>query len=531
MQTGRIRTFLATIWRKFSAAFRVEKNSNTEAVEGASTASNRFNMLRRVFGIWNGPGRPGSDERLRLLEEGTPKDSTRTDAQTQTSGSGMNCSSSRISEGQQYNLNETTGSSPASEASQQADLLTHDVHVESDNLDGTQAAQDVETQQTALYPTRNRVVVVNDRIAFLLTEETVERLNQVITGTRSLKRCKARYEDAKGEANIGQSFIDNAEAQVNNSKLPENYRQEIEQDLERRRPGILHTVHRKMELERELGVQTCNIEFQREHLDDLFEQIMADAGIIDEPEDDGSVQESQAEIRLVDDETPEETSNMVESQVRQDIDDVPTNSEEALSGALNDVDHTESEMDLAEREHTQAWHALQTAGQLFDQREEAYQQDIADHADGGEYSRTDIDLFHFQQGAQLTKNLREAEEEFERTRARAEALGIVVHSIAPGPESELFEDDDGYRESQDPVYDDTRMTDRDREVIKTWAMEVDALEELSSSETPATEWEAESVNMSDSASTCAHNPRQRRWIERWHKQQEVLRAMDFGIVE
>ena len=149
--------------------------------------------------------------------------------------------------------------------------------------------------------------------------------------------------------------------------------------------------------------------------------------------------------------------------------------------------------------------------------------DVAEHADGTlECSREEIDLYHVQQGAQLTKNLREAEEEFERTRAQAKVLDILVDVVVPTPET------DGYRESQDPACA-FRVLDRDH--IQRWATGVADAESLPSQSPPSIDWSARSVGISDSLSNCAEDPEQRRWIDRWHEEQEAMRAEFSGDVE
>lgn len=390
-----------------------------------------------------------------------------------------------------------------------------------DNLDTSASEISAETHlasedqlpKTIQYPDENRVVFANDIPAFLLTKETMNRLHQTIVASRNLRHCQMQFEDLEGEASIGQSFIENAESQINDPKTPAHLKDQIRQDLEQRKPGILGDVQRKEDLEGEIGVQTCDLDFLREQLDETFEQMMADAGVLEE-----SGTPVIAEINA------ENTGVTAVVQLDSPVqDDQETHSFHAADDlSLHGSEHSPTtpqdftEMDAARDEHIQACENLQAARMHFNQREELYNMDVAEHADGTlGCSREEIDLYHIQQGAQLTKNLREAEEEFERTRARAKGLDILVDVVVPTLET------DGYRESQDPA---CAFTVLDRDYIQRWATGVADAKSLPSSPPPSIDWSAASVGISDSLSNCAEDPQQRRWIDRWHAEQEAMRA-------
>ena len=135
----------------------------------------------------------------------------------------------------------------------------------------------------------------------------------------------------------------------------------------------------------------------------------------------------------------------------------------------------------------------------------------------------------------MTRNLREAEEELERTRARAEALGLQAWSDATSRTRIVYNDEhDGYHESQDPA-NDAGMMDRGR--INTWVGGVGAFKETSKPSTPIIEGDTESVrrsetgsvHISDSCSVFDDDPKQRRRIYRWQEHQELLRKARLGI--
>ena len=518
------------LFRKYNASCGISDLADIKTMKEGLTGLGRFSNFLRLFGKGFGQDWPGSDTRLRLLEEGITQGdgaSKRVDTRTQTPDH-------RATGSSQYNISDkgqtqvkSTQSSPSSESSMQIGLLTHELPKESYPPETPEFTGEAETPQTILYPTSTRVVLVDDRVLFALTKETIDQLHQLITANRSLEQCQANFRDAKGDAEIGQSFIDNAESQINDAQLPEKFRDKVAQNLKQRRPAIEDDIQRKVDLKRELSLQEAHVAYQRAELDDMFERIMIEAGIIDQPGDDSSVLDSQQNQDV-----PETNNKDAEGYEREDheiqeppeMDDVLPESNKASSDVQNTFNPPESEVDIAQQEHTRAWEDLQLAGQQFEDRENSYKQDLAEHLGTGEYSRTEIDLFHYQLGATLTKNLREAEEEFERTREHCEALGIQVTSSTAG--SEIFFDDQDYRESQDPAQDTGRI---DCDVIEKWVTQIAGAERPPGEVPPSpsnadTEWDAQSVNMSDSCSTWAHNPKERRLILRYQKQQELLRA-------
>lgn len=548
MPTSRMRACVDEALRKLGAPFWSGNAANAKASGEATTRSKLFDSLLRLFRSSRCPDRSGTEDQLRLLEEGARRKSRRTDALTQTPDWETDIPKCGAFPLQHHNMEESAESHSASGSDTQGDSLTSDLPGELRDSEAAQVAEDDETTQTMLYPTRDRVVVVNDRIAFLLTKETTDRLRHIFVATRSIKDCQRKFKAAEREASIGQSFIDNSESEINDPTTPEHIRMEVKEDLEQQKPSILADIQRKQELERELEIQTVDLEYFREQSDEIFEQIMTDAGIIEEPEESvncqnsnsihNSLQRGNNEAEMI-----EETGYDVEDDEEEHTTHIDSDADKAMHMALedpsltqHDINQEESETHIAQREHHQALHDLRSAKQAFDMRDEAYNRDLERYGDGAEHSKEDIDLFHLRIGMEFTRNLRKAEEEFERTRVRARALGIHAWSTISSDAQMIYDDDDdGYLDSEDPA-NNADMTDYDRKVIDAWAaeidvIEVDAIEESGISETPAIEWEAKSVNMSDSVSVCDGNPRQRRRIDQWRKQQELLREMDFGIVE
>lgn len=540
MPASRVRAYVEGALRKLGAHFQSGNAANAKASGVAPTGPKLFDGLLSLFRSSHSPDRSGTDEQLRLLEEGIKRKARRTDALTQTPDWDLVDPNCRAFHLQHNNMGESVEPRSTSDSGTQGDLQPSDLPGELRDSEAAQVTEDDETTQTMLYPNRDRIVVVNDRIAFLLTKETTDRLRHIFVATRSIKECQRKFKAAEREASIGQSFIDNSESEMNEPTIPEHIRMEVKQDLEQQMPRILADIQRKQELERELEIQTVDLEYFREQSDEIFEQIMTDAGIIEDPEEtindqdshsgNSSLQTDNEEAEMI-----EEAGNEVEEHEEQ-MTHRDSDADKAMHMALeepcvtqHDINQEESEIDIAQREHHQALHHLRSAKQAFNLRDEAYYRDLERYGDGTEHSREDIDLFHLRIGMEFTRNLLEAEQEFERSRVRAQAFGILTWSTTSSDAQPIYDDDDdGYLDSEDPA-NNADMTDSDLKVINTWVAEVDVSEESVTSEMPAMEWEAQSVNMSDSVSVCDENPRQRRRIDQWRKQQESLREMDFGF--
>ena len=507
---------------KVITPFRPHGLARQQITRAARAGSGPLKVLLRMFGKSLCEDRPTTDMSMRLLEEGTMEDSGLSDAYTETPDwPATQVQHEAPNVPQQAQESSSVPPSGFEPDGQLMVALEHSYSSSNDKGQGSGAELSTGTPEAAavnqapqllLYPDEDRMALVDDTVAFLLTRETIKRLHQVILTSRSVQRYRQRFEVVKREANVGQSFVEISQSQVDDPKTPEALRIQIRQDLEERKPSILADIQRKVDMEHELGVRTCNLEYLREQSDEVFERIMADAGVTDtipglpdtETADSGAIEAYDTAIPV-----PDSVLHLESSY-------------EALHGyaetSANDAfDPEDLEMDMAQQKHTQAWENLQLARELFDHRDAAYKMDVAENADGVEHSREEIDFFHVKQGAELTKNLREAEEEFERTQAQAKALNILVESVASRPET------DGYCESQDP----TQFAERvDRNYIEGWATEVPATQELPSPSQPSSVGlQTESVRMCDSCSACDASPRQRRRIDQWHEEQDRLRKM------
>ena len=145
-----------------------------------------------------------------------------------------------------------TSPAPASAPASQVDLLAEREFQGSNTSKAPQAVEGHDAMVTVIYPDKDRVVLADDRLSFLLSKATVGRLQQIAMAKRFFRKFNSRYQEAKREAGMGQSLIEHSEAEINNPALPEYIRAEIEQDLERRKPGIRIKINRKMEMKQVL---------------------------------------------------------------------------------------------------------------------------------------------------------------------------------------------------------------------------------------------------------------------------------------
>ena len=436
--------------KKVVAPFRLDRLAGKKAARADSGA---LNALLRWFKNEIGEGRSTTEIPLQLLEEGLTKVSdtsnahTRTPDETKVSSTSdahtqtrewtvrfgtsdadtqtMDLAAIQLPQGSSnasmQALDKNFSLSTSRELDAQTVLSDHDFTSMNDNghdprselpLGPLGVAVDEEASEPIQYPTENQVAVVNGLVSFLITRETIDDLHEIIIASHSLKRTQMEFEKAEVEVKMGQIFAKNAEAQINDPELPEQLRNEIKQDLELRKPIILRDSQRKAELEHELSLQACNLKYLRQQVDNMYEQMMTDAGVIEPYQETPDIESDNEDTGAFDEQWTPSQEPQGEPDDAEPVTILPDRSE-ASSVALYDFDGRLDEENTVREECDQALENLRVAKARFNDREAAYQRDIAEHADGVEHSREEIDLFHVQLGAELTKDLREAEEEYE----------------------------------------------------------------------------------------------------------------------
>ena len=284
--------------------------------------------------------------------------------------------------------------------SQTSDLPRHELP------NGRAAQSDSEDTQVNQYnfTRENKIAVMEDTVSILLTEDTMRLMANTIVENKTYQNYEAEYENMKRGAAAGEAFI------------------ELQQ------------------MERELSVRKSQLEYKRGQLDDIMEQIMADVGVYERPAPEHQVEERPSTYdndRLSAGYShPEKAS---ESNSTRDTIHEARTYEFTNSSAWKARVRLESAVDRAI-----------LAQDRFDRRREGYYDDVSDY--GHDHTRTEIDHEYFRKGAELTRQLIDAEEEYHLARAEAMALDLLANTT--NQEFDFAnEEDDGYRESEDPICD------------------------------------------------------------------------------
>lgn len=390
------------------------------------------------------------------------------------------------------------------------------------------------------FPEENRIVIFQDLISVLLTEETLKRISATIVASNSLNQQQRRYDQVKKEASIGETFLRNAEAHINNVETPEDYRESQKENLQQRLPQVMENIRRANEMERELGIQRCNLEYSRGRLDRVFQQVLTEVGMMDEPENEAFVEERQAgtddEATILKEQAVPSSRTAIgrhqSSPESRLLIPAPQSNQEGSVGTTALLDSTMGSLvedftvyadeDVAQEARARlnlATEKVEQAQAAFQQRHVEHLNDIRDYEDV--CSKTDIDVYHVQRGAELTRAYREAEGEWEKAREQAKALGLLANHAAQEFDF-VDEDDDGYRESQDPAHN---IDSANRYAIESWIADVvGGLEEIGPPDSQDPEWCGESVNISDAGSAVNTCTAWRKAIDCWHAQQAQLRS-------
>ena len=376
------------------------------------------------------------------------------------------------------------------------------------------AQSDSEATQTPGYSftQENKIAVMENIVSVLLTEDTLRFMAKTIVENKDYQNFEIKYEEIKRKAAAGEAFIEVQQSEMEDADLAEDSREHARQALQDARARVLDNIRRRDEMESELGTRKANLEYARGQLDDIMEQLMTDVGVFERPAPEDQVDERRSSYdneELIGEYPPPE-----------DISESGSN-EHTLHGARA-YDSTVSATKTSAREARvrleSAAHRAILADDHFNRRHEGYLKDVQDLEH--DHSRTEIDHYWVRKGAKLARELRDAEEEYDQARAAAKALGILANTS--NQEFDFVdEEDDGYRESEDPICDVDQVN---RSFIEAWTAKVQEERTVEHPLTPVIEWDAESVNISESVSAINGEAEWRKAIDKWHSQQESLRA-------
>ena len=340
----------------------------------------------------------------------------------------------------------------------------------------------------------NRIVTINDGtkdcLAFLLTEETVILLAEVVGKRKDVESIASTYQEASKAVSLGQGFLDYSGTMLEEATSQEEYDQ-IKQDVQQRESEVHRNAERKEAMESELQSRKRELEYSRSQAEDVFEQMLLDAQLIQTIQEEPMADISDRSSSLDSPEDPD-----IESQQLPVIEDEPN-----MSDPMEEVKLTRQKLSDVQMEFDQQQ-------QIREQQTREYRQ--AQQEGLAQYPEIELDLYHVQQGRQITRALIEAEEAYDTARAKARGLGLLGNE--PDQESNFVErTDDGVTNTCNPAFIAANFNPT---FIQAWAEIVSQSQEKGDTEPDVEDWDARTVTMSDSMSVIAYH-KDRRRIDRW----------------
>ena len=359
-----------------------------------------------------------------------------------------------------------------------------------DNCSGEQDPQLTPGQYT---DGPNRIVKVTDGtedcIAFMLTEETVMLLADVIRQRKRVRSIVHDYQEISHIAGTGQDFLDYAPVMLEEATSQEEYHN-LTKDIERRRLEISRNVERKDCLEKHLHSKEQDLNDSRGQLEDDLERMLVEAKLAHDHGLDRTIY-----------------LEMMSSTGIPEDDEMSAQQSPTAETELADPDPMEDVWSARQR--------LFEAQVEFDELPELQEQQKRQYRclrreEQADFPESELDLLQLQDARRATRALIEAEEAFEEVRARAHADGILSNDI----DSEItLSEYTGMGSGADydpalvnPSFDPTR--------VQAWAEKVPQCQGQEDTDPEVDEWDSRTVTMSDSISVIAEG-NERRLLDRW----------------
>ena len=352
----------------------------------------------------------------------------------------------------------------------------------------------VETRTVRYKNGPNRTVFVKDGdrdcVAFLLTEETVRLLSTMVQKRRKLDSRAQLYQEVSRAAKFGVGFLEYSETMLAEATSKEEYDQ-IKEDIDRQQPEILKNIERKEKLESERQAWEDDLDYSRSQVENIFEQILLNAQLMQDPQDDGWADSHEARNTALGDSEMQEERSTIRDQ--------------------NPAEPHPLEEDRAARQR------LLEAQIDFDSLQSVQEQKIIEYRqleqEGRvQFSESELDLYHVQMGRDITRALIEAERTYSEAFAKVRGLGLLESGFdqesglgdCTNDDCSAFVDPGAVAASFNPSF------------IEAWADDVyHSQEEDMMDIAPETDdWEARTVTMSDSVSVVA-TENDRKQIDRW----------------
>lgn len=349
----------------------------------------------------------------------------------------------------------------------------------------------------------SRVVMAHDGtkacLALLLTDDIVSKINQIATLNRKVEGLQCKFDDAAGEFSMAQICLEESSALIDVTEDSDEQTQ-VREETTKWEETRDKASKRKEQIEEHLNIYKGNLDFSREESQELFERALDQAGLFTSKSED----EDAVEIS-----TGSEAQFSALSEQRSDI----TSNTDKTVISVEHLNRLATYEDMLERENL-----LQTLQDKFDTRRETYNQEFVDYSQAVEdgncsLSRSEFDGICLSNLRDLTKALADAERGHEYAKFKARALGLVGNDWEQ--ESDFVDDPDDcdYLESLEAEL----CGGVDRDFIEAWSAEVSDCEDPDNLEDQDNdEWDAETVDISDSISLVDRG-RNRRRIDRWRE--------------
>lgn len=385
-------------------------------------------------------------------------------------------------------------------------------------LDHNDPQVDVDTSSTHCDPPEildgsSELIVTefNDKshLAILVTREMIERLKRISKQSSELGHLEARVEEAQRDVDWAAHNVQYCEDLIEEAE-PESQENiaKLREDLEQRQRTLDRQKARRDALEPELVINKRNVSYQEGLFQDMFQQLLSRAGLL---------------------ETPSEHPN-------QDDADEEANGGDSFELHPYEVDSAHSEVSIdeltrraANEEVKQRRAELLEVEHEFDTRHDTYAYESARLQqrllEGNcALTQTEFDLTDFETTREITRDLAAAEDAYEEALARRNKLGPNNWDQESGFVEEEY---DGYPLS----WEDEAVVSAPTDSIYKWLEDVPDVEDIPSTsylgegpggdfglEEPQgiEDWDIRSAGMSD-AWSCYDWTRNRRRIDRWRK--------------
>ena len=365
-------------------------------------------------------------------------------------------------------------------------------------------------QQQALRPPytdgTSRITMVNDGtkncLALLLTENIVSKICEIGREIRALEEKEDLFRDIDMDVFETQALIGGLRAVLKHEDREQSH---VHRELDRQISKLHKFRQQRDSLAEELEILRINNQNSRDQSQKMFEQVLRESCLL---ELEGPESQTAAEAHRAD--------MLPEGSATVSI----YNASPAPS--LGEIQRRTAYSDMMQG----SWDLANVRSQ-FDNRQEEYDYEKAEWekaiAEGRcTTTRTDFDCWMIERVRGLTRDLIDSEEFCKDARAHARAVGVPVNGFDQTSDF-MDRDDDGYRASKDA----SEMVRVDRDRIQAWRDVVSVSQDLSVSEdfepVAVDEWDARSVDLTDSISVVDHQGHSKR-IKRWREIGESLRG-------